>query len=188
VVARLFGRAVRPLGAGLKTYRKFSRSNERRARVDGVFVDAGALQVRRALRVLLTVLFMMLAAGWLFGTPWFWMKGAFTTFFFPLGPFTQGPTRDQLVEAVTMLHWSLACGLLLPVAGLVLALATKRPVTAWFFVYALAISVVLMLVTGTFQFLLKDVIDGIRGPAPIPTPTPTPCAEHSGGVPRCPGD
>lgn len=94
------------------------------------------------------------------------------------------PTHDQLVEQATYLRWAAACGLLLPMAGLILTLATSRPITATLFGVAFTLSLVVGFATGSFQLL-----NNTNGPTTsVLTPTRTPCAEHSGGIPRCPGD
>ena len=130
-------------------------------------------------RSVLAVLFV----GWLFGTPWLWLHGAFVA-----APLFGGvtPTHDQKVEAATFMRWAVACGLLLPLTGLILSLATSQPIAAWLFGSAFTLTLVALFATGTVQNLNTNNTDGPT--TSVVTPTRTPCAEHSGGVPRCPGD
>jgi hypothetical protein len=127
---------------------------------------------------------VLLFVWWLIVTPWLWVRGVFD-----MAPFFGvSPTHDQEVQAVTFLRWAVACGLLVPMVGLVLALVTSRRVAAWFFGVAVALSVVAVFATGTVQ-LLNGITNRINSPTTsVVTPSRTPCAEHSGGVPRCPGD
>jgi hypothetical protein len=84
------------------------------------------------------------------------------------------------------MRWAVACGLLLPLTGLILSLATSQPIPAWLFGVAFTLTLVALFATGTVQNLNTNNTDVPT--TSVVTPTRTPCAEHSGGVPRCPGD
>jgi hypothetical protein len=82
----------------------------------------------------------------------------------------------------------LACGFLLPVVGLLLALLSGRRLAAVVFAGALGLTVLAGARTG---LLTRDSLRSIRDQLAPPTSTsvrgPRYCQEHSGGGNRCPG-
>jgi hypothetical protein len=133
---------------------------------------------------LLDVLLGLLGAAWALGTPvlaYGWMFAAA-----PL--FGEQPTATELAQARRLLLGALACGFLVPFAGLSLAALSRRKLVTVLFTGALGLSV---LAAGALGLLSRDSLRSLRDELLPPTSTtvrgPIPCQEHSGGGNRCPG-
>jgi hypothetical protein len=121
--------------------------------------------------------------AWGFGAPVLWYGAMITGASF----FGEAPSPAEQQASFRLFLWSLACGLVVPSAGLVLAAATGRRAATALMAVALALSVAGGLATGTVSSeTTRAVRDHLNPPDP-PAPRPGACQEHSGGGNRCPG-
>jgi hypothetical protein len=133
---------------------------------------------------LLGGVFALLVLAWGLGTPVL----AYGAMIASAPFFGEQPTAEELAQTHRLLLGALACGVLVPLAGVALALWSRRKAAAIGFAAALVIS----LLAGTAAGLVsKDaarmVRDGLLPPTSTSVPGPGGCQEHSGGDNRCPG-
>jgi cobalamin biosynthesis protein CobD/CbiB len=133
---------------------------------------------------LIEALLGLLGVTWALGTPVL----AYGSMFAAAPLFGEQPTAAELAQAHRFLLGALACGLLVPLAGLSLAALARRRAAAVVFAGALGLSV---LAAGALGLLSRDSLRSLRDELAPPTSTslrgPIPCQEHSGGDNRCPG-
>jgi Na+/proline symporter len=102
--------------------------------------------------------------------------------------FGEQPTPEEQATSFRLLLAALACGLLVPAAAMLLALASGRRTAAALCAVALALSVAAGVASGTFtRDNLRDLNDRLAPTELAPDPGPRPCVELSGGDNRCPG-
>jgi hypothetical protein len=126
----------------------------------------------------------LLGIVWALGAPYLTLGWMFSGA--PL--FGEQPTAAEVAQAHRYLLGALACGFLVPIAGLSLALLSGHKLAAVVFAGALGLSV---LAAGELGLLSRDSLRSLRDQLVPPTSTsvrgPIPCQEHSGGDNRCPG-
>jgi hypothetical protein len=131
-----------------------------------------------------TVLLGLAGLAWGFGTPVLWYGAAITGAAF----FGEPPSPAEQQAATRLFLWTLACGFVVPSAGLVLALATRRGVAAGLLAVALALSVAGGMATGTLsRDSARELRDHLNPPATTTDRWPRSCQEHSGPPTTCPG-
>jgi cobalamin biosynthesis protein CobD/CbiB len=142
---------------------------------DGAAVGGGCL---------IEALLGLLGVAWALGTPVL----AYGSMFAAAPLFGEQPTAAELAQAHRFLLGALACGLLVPLAGLSLAVLARRRAAAVVFAGALGLS---LLAAGVLGLLSRDSLRSLRDELLPPPSTsvrgPIPCQEHSGGDNRCPG-
>lgn len=138
---------------------------------------------RRPGGVPVSILLALAGLAWGFGTPVLWFGAVATGI-----SFGEPPTPAEQRAITRLLLWAMACGFLVPSAGLALALTTRRRAAAALMAVALALSVVAAAATGT---LSRDnarwVRDQLNPPEATYDRSPRTCQEHSGGATTCPG-
>ena len=101
--------------------------------------------------------------AWGVGTPVLWYAAAIAAAPF----FGDQPTPAEQQASARLLLWALACGLAVPLAGLVLALATGRRAAAALMAVALALSLAGGVASGT---LSRETARGVRDHLDPPAP------------------
>jgi hypothetical protein len=131
-----------------------------------------------------TVLLGLAGLAWGFGTPVLWYGAMIAGASF----FGEPPSPAEQQASFRLLVWALACGFLLPSAGLVLALATRRRAAAGLMAVALALSVAGGVATGTLsRDAARELRDHLNPPETTADRWPRSCQEHSGPPNTCPG-
>jgi hypothetical protein len=83
---------------------------------------------------------------------------------------------------------ALACGFLVPVVGIVLAVSQHRRVAAWMFTGAFTLSLLAGFASGALLGgSLRSVDHGLAPATPSSMSGAIYCREYSGGESRCPG-
>jgi hypothetical protein len=128
--------------------------------------------------------FGLLGLAWALGTPVL----AYGVMIAAAPFFGEQPTAAEVARSHRLLLGAVACGVLAPLAGVVLALWSGRRAAAVAFAVALAVSLVAGTATGLVsRDSLRTVRDQLRPPTSTSRPGPVTCQEHSGGDNRCPG-
>jgi hypothetical protein len=79
----------------------------------------------------------LVAVGWALGTPVLLYKALILAAPF----FGETPSPEEMHDAAVLVYAGLACGLVLPAAGTVVAALTGRRAAAWFFAVAFALTI-----------------------------------------------
>jgi hypothetical protein len=87
----------------------------------------------------------LVALGWLLGTPVLLYKALILAAPF----FGETPSPEEMHDAAVLLFAGLACGLVLPTAGIVVAAVTGRRAAARLFAVALALTIGLLAYVAT---------------------------------------
>ena len=139
---------------------------------------------RRAGGAPVSILLALAGLAWGFGTPVLWYGAMVTGASF----FGEPPSPAEQQATMRLFLWTLACGYLLPSAGLVLALATRRRAAAGLMAVALTLSVAGGMATGVLSRATARELRDQLSPAQTTTDhRPRACQEHSGPPTTCPG-
>ncbi len=95
---------------------------------------------RRRPRVDMDAILGLITVGWMFGTPYLLYGAMITATPF----FGETPSPEEMRQAELLLYGGLACGLLLPIAGMVVAGLNRRRVAVWLFAGAFVLTVAVL--------------------------------------------